>query len=363
MSKILIIVLLVILVLGGGAFWFFSGKQSLSIPVISDKKAAKEPCTLIPKPKEFKADPYYGGPLIDSHVHLPVSSKIISTVAKQAGFEDMPAIDDNGLTLDYLVCLFESEGIKQTIGFYTMPNIGYSIDPIKDLERKSPGKIVPFFMPPPIQQLMMNPQTTKNILDKNKGLFKGYGEVGFYMESFEDVSPDDPKFQEIYKTSDEHNLVVMIHPSENQRETTEKVLGDYPQVTFFIHGGEENLDWVMTLMKKYNNFYYSLDANLTSLFGFKKEHQFKKPTKEEWLIHIRANFNSQLDRALKGWKDKIEAYPDRFTWGTDRWYSWTFDAEVGGLLEEFGRAFIGRLDPAVQENFAYKNAEEMLKKH
>lgn len=355
-----IVVLVVISVLGGGIYWFFSGNQSSNIPVISDKKVEKQPCTISPREKEFKADPYYTGPLIDSHIHLPVSSKIISTVAKQAGFEDMPAIGDNNLTYDYLICLFESEGIKQTFGFYTMPSIGSSIDPIKDIGRRFPGKIVPFFMPPPIQQLMMNPQATKNILDKNEGLFKGYGEIGFYMESFGDVSPDDQQFLEIYKISDEHNLIVMIHPSENQREAAEKVLADFPQVTFFIHGGDENLDWVMTLMKRYSNFYYSLDANLTSLFGFKREHEFKKPTKEQWLTYFRQNFDSVLNEALSQWKQKIEAYPDRFTWGTDRWYGWTFDAEVGGLLEEFGRAFIGRLDPAVQEKFAYKNAEKLL---
>lgn len=360
MPKI-IIVLVVILVLGGGIYWFFAGQQSLNIPTLSDKKAENKPCTLTPKPKEFKAEPYYSGPLIDSHVHLPVSSKIISTVAKQAGFEDMPALSDPGLSLDDLVCLFESEGIKQTFGFYTMPKIGSSIDPIKDIEKRSPGKIVAFFMPPPIQQLMIDPQTTKGILDKNKGVFQGYGEIGFYMESFGDVSPDGPQFLEIYKIAQAHNLIVMIHPAQNQRESTEKVLADYPQVRFLIHGGD-NEGWIMELMKKYNNFEYSLDANVTSLYGYEQRHERTKPTKEEWLTYIRGNFNSQLDKAVKNWKTKVETYPDRFTWGTDRWYSWHFDPGVGRILEEFGRAFIARLDPAVQEKFAYKNAEELLKK-
>jgi len=47
-------------------------------------------------------------------------------------------------------------------------------------------------------------------------------------------------------------------------------------------------------------------------------------------------------------------------WGTDRWYRWQFDYEVGGILEEFGRSFIGELEPQVQEKFAYKNAEKIL---
>ena len=72
------------------------------------------------------------------------------------------------------------------------------------------------------------------------------------------------------------------------------------------------------------------------------------------------HFNEVLHAALSEWKLRIEAHPSRFMWGTDRWYDWHFDAEVGGLLEEFGRAFIGRLSPAVQENFAHKNAEALL---
>lgn len=67
-----------------------------------------------------------------------------------------------------------------------------------------------------------------------------------------------------------------------------------------------------------------------------------------------------MRQAVAHWKPLIEKYPDRFTWGTDRWFAWHFDPEVGGLIEELSRSFIGKLDPAVQENFAYKNAERML---
>ena len=49
-------------------------------------------------------------------------------------------------------------------------------------------------------------------------------------------------------------------------------------------------------------------------------------------------------------------------WGTDRGHLWTYDEDVSVLLEEFGRALIARLDPEVQEKFAYKNAENLLQK-
>ena len=58
----------------------------------------------------------------------------------------------------------------------------------------------------------------------------------------------------------------------------------------------------------------------------------------------------------------IEAHPDQFVWGTDRGgiALWTFDLVVGQTLVDYARAFIGRLDPTVQEKFAYKNAERLL---
>jgi len=56
----------------------------------------------------------------------------------------------------------------------------------------------------------------------------------------------------------------------------------------------------------------------------------------------------------------IEGHPDKFLWGTDRAFAWHFDDDVGALLDESARAFIVQLDPAVQEKFAYKNAERLL---
>ena len=216
-------------------------------------------------------------------------------------------------------------------------------------------------MPPPVLSLNVEPSGIEGILNKNKGLFKGFGEVGFYMDSYDGAKPDDPNFLEIYKLAEEYNLIVMIHPAESQQQVTEKVLKEFPKVTFLIHGGD-NEEWIMSLMKKYPNFYYSLDANITSLYGYKKEHQFQKSTKEEYLSYTRANFDAVLNKALSKWKGRIEANPGRFTWGTDRWFAWQFDPEVGAILEEFGRSFIGSLDPSVQENFAYKNAEKMLQR-
>ena len=71
-----------------------------------------------------------------------------------------------------------------------------------------------------------------------------------------------------------------------------------------------------------------------------------------------------LGKDLATWKDFIERHPDQVLWGTDRGVgsTWSLDPEVALTLNNYTRAFIGRLDPSVQEKFAYKNAERLFSK-
>ena len=150
----------------------------------------------------------------------------------------------------------------------------------------------------------------------------------------------------------------MIHPRPNEQKAVEEIIKACPNVKFLFHGEE----WVPDLFDKYQNIYFSIDATATHIYGTDAVHRDRKLTKEEWLSYFRENFDANFDEATVKWNAKIEKHPDRFLWGTDRWYSWHFDSEVGGLLEEFSRSFIGQLNPDVQEKFAYKNAEKLLEK-
>ena len=49
-------------------------------------------------------------------------------------------------------------------------------------------------------------------------------------------------------------------------------------------------------------------------------------------------------------------------WGTDRGGQavWTYDMRVSLRLVAYARAFIGGLDPDVQEQFAYGNAARLV---
>lgn len=358
---LLIVITVVVFGIGGGAFWFLSsqGISPVQTP-LSKKIAEKKPCDLPKTQREFKSEPYYSGPLIDAHVHFPTSAKIVSSIAEKNGLQ-MPVLE-GPLEASNIICTFDSERIEQTFAFHIVAKFaeGAPVSAAKGIEEVYPGKLVNFLMPPPVKSLLVEPSTIKGILEKNKGLFRGFGEVALYMDGMEGMLPNDPYLKEIYKLADEHNLVVMLHPEDNLKDGVEEILAEFPDVDFLFHGGR-NQEWVIDLMDKYKNFYYSIDGDLASLYGHDGGLQFKKSAAEnEYLIYMRENFNANLEEAVSRWKVRIEKHPDRFTWGTDRWYGWHFDPEVGGILEEFGRSFIGRLDLGVQENFAYKNAEKML---
>jgi hypothetical protein len=208
-------------------------------------------------------------------------------------------------------------------------------------------------MPSPFLSPIFQPNDLDNILKSNPGLFKGYGELGFYLEPLRKYSPDDDILLQTYDVAEEHNLIVMIHPDGHQKYDVKRAFENNPNVIFFIHGVEIK-DNVRDFIE-YPNVFYSLDANMFDNFYGAKD-------KEEFLSKFRENFYDILDREVNGWKDIMEEHPDKFTWGTDRALNWHFDEEVVGIVEEFSRAFIGRLDTKVQEKFAYQNAERMLEK-
>ncbi len=348
----LIVALIIAVPIALGLFWGgFSGQP------VASKTTQKETCSFTAKPREFKNEPYYTGSLIDAHLHLPVSSSVVGFVGRRIGFEGMSSFGGK-LTMDYLNCLAKSEGIVKTIGFFmpTKFSLGAEISTAKKMGKNYPGKFTPFLMPAPYSALRISLKDVRDTLDKNKGLFKGIGEV----KVMDGTSLDNPYFSELFKIASEYDLVIMMHPFPDDKTLVKKILKQYPKVKFLLHGGHDS-EWITEGMREYDNVYYSLDGDIAALYGWNRQHDDKEPSKEEWLSYIRENFDTLLNQELSYWKPRIEAYPDRFMWGTDRWYTWHFDSEVGGLLEEYGRSFIGRLPPSVQKRFAHENAEKLLK--
>ena len=149
--------------------------------------------------------------------------------------------------------------------------------------------------------------------------------------------------------------MVYLHPGERHEDNLELALQEYPEISFIVHG-EQIEEEIGDLMEKYPNIYFTVN----DLYG--DQYLLHPGESTQTFLAALKNYGPLLEKDLATWKDLIEAHPEQFLWGTDRGgiAVWTFDLEVGQALVDYARAFIGRLDPDVQEKFAYKNAESLL---
>ena len=280
---------------------------------------------------------------------------------------DAPVIDQDVSRRD-AACLFSNKGgVKNAFAFYGIPgNLkDKAVQIAWDIEKQYPGTLSHFIELVSFPGYPVVPDQVETILNANKGLFKGYGEISLYLPFYSVVKPNDPAMKELYKTADKHNLIVMMHPIEGQEQAIEEALRDNPNVQFLFHAAERLSSANMfldTFLGKYPNAHYSVDI---MLFG---ENSQGRPLldvaedKQDFITQFKQNWQGTLNADVTLWKSRIEKHPNQFLWGTDRGASrWNYDPEVGAVLEEFSRAFIGRLSLAVQEKYAYKNAEDLLK--
>lgn len=350
MSKILPIIIVIALILSGVAFWFLRGSASNFSPANITKKA--EPCPVTSYKRVFNNEPYYLGPLFDDHFHMPQMFKIPDHPQAPVLNQDISGRD--------VACLFDKDKIKGAIAFYGIPVHlkDQSLKAAREIEGQYPGVLAHFIELVSFPGYPVVPDQVDQILSSNKDLFKGYGELSLYLPHYNGVMPNDPKMKELYKIAEKNHLVVMMHPLENQQKAVEEVLGEFPNVKFLFHAFER-LSWVNTFfdsdLDKYPSAYYSVDIDL---FG---DSIFTSSEKQQFITQFKQSWQDTLSKKVNFWKAKIEKHPDRFLWGTDRGaYLWHYDPEIASLFEEYSRAFIGQLDLAVQEKYAYKNAERLL---
>src|SRR3989344_4552745 len=300
-------------------------------------------CDLTPHPKQFNKTPYFTGPLFDAHFHVPDLSEV--------------SVND-------LLCTFYKEKVGGTIVFYWNGQLSLEkrLAEAESIKSASSGKLRLFLAP-----IQYSLKELEDIESAHKGLFTGYGEMAFYNrgipgQSYYPQRPDEQQFLDIYALAEKNNFVVMIHPDRGQEQAIENILKKYPNVKFYFHGDEiENV--IIGLMDRYPNVYYSIDAVLSRLPFPPADALHISSYENDYVTKITQNFSAILDGAVNEWKAKIEKHPDRFTWGTDRGgFAWHYGEEVSRLFEELSRSFIGRLDPSVQEKYAYKNAESLLQK-
>lgn len=319
-----------------------------------------------PAPRDPKSlpDGYYKGPMIDTHVHLQ------SLPDGTPGLPDDHYVGTNlGIkhTMHEWICMMDVEGTKQAWGFFPVwkPIIQESIDVVKITMDKYPNRFIPFIMPPDNNEPTVVAEKLEEMLNIEPGIFQGYGEIGLYGNpDSPPLAPDSEKLMKIYSVAQKHNLVVYIHLGENHKEALEHAAAANPDVTFIFHGDQlidcaecdKTPDAVAKILEHHPNVYYGVDE----LYGNTWLIQ-PGASKEDFLAHF-ADYEPLLKKDMDNWKDFIENHPDQVLWGTDRGVSesWDKDPKVALTLNNYVRAFIGKLDPSVQEKFAYKNAEKIL---
>ena len=219
------------------------------------------------------------------------------------------------ITITELACLLRTDGTDGAFAFFPVfPHIeGQLLDLANRIIEEHDDVFVPFIMPPGRNDAepTVDAATLDEMVSTYSDLFVGYGELGFYaIEGRRDTDfpPDAQVFQEIYPVVREHGLIVYQHPGDGQRDHLANALAANPDITFIVHGDQIEND-IGDLMDRFPNIYYTVDAN----YG---------------------------DQYLLRPEETIESF---------------FAA-----TNDYGPAFIGGLDPDVQERFAYRNAARLI---
>lgn len=327
-----------------------------------------------PEPRDPSTlpDGYYKGPMIDTHIHMQ---------SLPDGEPGMPLAFYSGenigtkLSIDKWICMLDAEGTRKAFTFFPVwdPIIQESVDVVGMALEKYPNRFVPFIMPPandgsPDGYPTVDAEELEAMLVISPGLFEGYGEIGLYGRNggAPELPPNSRRLKEIYPVVREHNLVVYFHLGENQKEALEGAAAANPGIIFIFHGDQlvdcaecdKTHSQVAEILENHPNVYYGVDE----LYG--GEWLLQPGKSKEGFIANFEDYGPLLEHDLAKFKDFIESHPDQVIWGTDRGVStlWDKDPDVALALNNYVRAFIGKLDPDVQEKFAYKNAEKLLQR-
>ena len=326
----------------------------------------------------------YPGKLIDTHFHMPHIPD--SPPGAEPGENELGGFgkqwfDDRGVepeesdpirvqqplagknvTITELACLLRTDGTDGAFAFFPVfPHIqGQLLDLAFRSMEENADVFVAFIMPPGPNDAepTVDAATLDEMVSTYPDLFVGYGELGLYAiegRRGTDFAPDAEIFQEIYPVVREHGLIVYLHPGDAQTNNLANALAENPDITFIVHGDQIEND-IGDLMDRFLNVYYTVDAIYGDQYLLRPEETI------ESFLAATDDYGPLLEADLAKWKAIIEKHPDRFMWGTDRGGPavWTYDLRVSLRLVDYGRAFIGGLDPDVQERFAYGNAARLI---
>ena len=340
-----------------------------------DAALAPTPCPDRVKP-QFP-DSYYQGPLLDTHLHIPSipdwsseEDSLPTDQSPEGRFGGPQALLGWNVKMSEIACTLKREGTHKNFAFFPAYEGEISVYQL-EIWNKTMNQYSVLFTPfimssgndnEPTGFPTVDAAALREMLAAYPTLFKGYGEIGLYAREnggSPELPPDAPRLQEIYPLIKQYNLVVYFHLGEGHKDNFEKVLSQNPDINFVWHGDQLTVDEVKNILSKYPNVYYGIDE----FFGGEREifELYVGKSKEKYLETVNKKFDKVIQQAVSYWKSLIEEYPDQVIWGTDRGDAvWNYDEDVGEMQVKIARAFIGKLDPAVQEKFAYRNAERLI---
>ena len=327
-----------------------------------------------PPTNNFPAS-YYEGPLIDSHLHIPQlpddqygdqDSGYIAPRGAESDKYDTISQEQRPLlgrtmNIDRIACTLQNEGSVKAFAFFPVfPEItSQGIEVADRAVKQYPNLFVPFIQASANGVATLEGKILDVMIDVRPGLFAGFGEVGDSPTESINPLPDSEIYTGDFQVVENHgNMLVYFHPGMGHEDNLERALQQFSDVTFIIHADFVR-PHVKGIMDRNPNVYYTYN----DIFGISGSVMdgFRFGEKEDFISDMRSNWDQLLDDAVNLYRPMIEAHPDRFMWGTDRGdIVWGYDEEVGQLLAEFGRAFIGKFDPAIQADLGHKNAERLI---
>lgn len=319
----------------------------------------------------------YEGSLIDAHMHMPHPPEGPEFLDMVPIGNERPQLGRTVTVSDY-ICNLKTEGIKKAFIFFPVfPGAEELHLAVVDAAINTyPEVLVPFIMPPerddqPDGYPTVDAATLEEWLSVYPDLFEGYGEIGLYARGDNwgptgapELPPDSERLTKIYPVVRKNNLLVYFHLGRGQQASFERTAAANPDISFIFHGDQlipygergQDLSAIDAILYRHPNVTYEVDELYGDVWLVHPEKD-----KEEFFAHFE-NYEELLEKDLGTWKAFIERHPDQVIWGSDRGVSnlWSMDRDVGLTLTRYVRAFIARLDPAVQEKYAFKNAERLI---
>lgn len=348
-------------------------------PLTSEEKVWKQridkamaPSFCQPIEKQMYPENYYQGPLIDTHLHIPAipdstpeegeeEDNYNEEKNEEGAFGGPQAILGVNVKMSEIACSLQREGTMKNFAFFPVyPEIYLqAIEIANKTMAQYSDLFTSFIMPPTEDTPTVEAPVLRKMLTVYPNLFQGYGEVGSSPTEPKDPPPDDPLYLENYKIAREYHLLVYYHLGRGHKENFEQVLAAHPNMNFIWHGDTLSIEEIEEVLSQHSNAYYGIEGYQEGDYGIFP--LFVGKSKQAYLDAMEKNFDGLVNAAVRVWKPLIERHPDQVIWGTDRGDAeWNYDVEIGQMMVKFARAFIGKLDPAVQEKFAYKNAERLL---